>query len=124
MQLYENSEYDVGHLVLTFLFDTYSLAQDRARTTIIHEVCRLVLTTHMHTSSAQVHRPTTDVILVLGAGVDRVLGLLPLRFLSQSLDRCRQIIRKAKTILSVSYSFGAAGEHFNDLIWRSTQETR
>jgi len=38
--------------------------------------------------------------------------------------RCGQIIRNAKTIFIVGYSFGVADEHFNDLIRKGNQETR
>jgi len=44
-------------------------------------------------------------------------------FLDRSY-RCGQIIRNAKTIGIVGYSFGVANEHFNDLVRKGNQETR
>ena len=57
----------------------------RPRKTVLREVRRPVLITHMHKSAAQVQRPTTDVIFVLGAGVDRILGLPLLNTLYRDL---------------------------------------
>lgn len=46
---------------------------------------------------------------------------------TEYLDRwftCGQMIRKAKTIVIVGYSFGIADEHFNDLVRKGSQEAK